>query len=466
MAIKLFNTLSRKLEEVAPVDGKTVRFYACGPTVYKSQHVGNYRTYLYEDILRRALVYAGYSVRHAMNITDVGHLVGDTDGGEDKFDVSAREQNKNPLDIARFYQAEFLDDLSKLNIQTPESILPATEAIPEQLELIALLLQKGFAYKTPLAIYFDTTKLADYGKLTGQKLEEKQTAVRSEVVEDPEKRNPRDFALWFFLAGRYANHALRWNSMWGEGFPGWHIECSAISRKLLGQPFDIHAGGVDHIGTHHTNEIAQSEAGYGTPLATIWVHGEHLDLKEKMSKSLGNVILIRDIIERGFDPLSLRYLTFLTHYRQKIIFSWESLEQAQSAYYHMLRAVSLLGGDVGVVDPAYRARFLSALENDLGMPEALAVAWELLKDDTLDAQTRRATILDFDRVLGLDLLHASQDYFNSVSGTPEAEALLSLRNTVRAEKDFAKADEIRDKLLMMGYEIEDGPQGSTLRKRR
>ena len=464
MALKLFNTLTRKIEEIKPLDGKTVRFYACGPTVYKSQHIGNYRTFITEDTLRRALAYTGNPVQFVMNITDVGHLVGDADEGEDKLEVSAREEKKNPLDIAAFYTKEFLGDLETLNIQKPDTLLPATEAIPEQIEIITLLLEKGHAYITPLAIYFDTSSLSDYGKLTGQKLNEKEAGARDEVVRDDDKKNRTDFALWFFLEGRYKNHLLHWESPWGTGFPGWHIECSAISRKLLGQPFDIHAGGVDHIGTHHTNEIAQSEAAYGMPLATTWVHGEFLETKEKMSKSLGNTITVKHLTENSFNPLSFRYLTFLTHYRQKLQFSWEALEQADNAYRRLIRTVGELleHRKDGAVSAEYKKIFSEALLNDIKMPEAIATIWELLKDSSLSAGVKAATILDFDKVLGLNL----EEQAKAIHGVrdPIAEQILIEREAARQQKDFIKADALRLVLKEKGYEIDDSSTGPVLRK--
>lgn len=463
MALKLFNTLGREEIEVRPQDGKTVRFYACGPTVYSSPHIGNYRTYLFEDILRRTLEYTGVPVRHVMNITDVGHLVGDGDDGEDKLDVASRKEKKDPKAIAAFYEAEFKSDLLKLHILTPHTFLRATEAIPESQEIITLLLEKGFAYTTELAIYFDVSKLSGYGKLTGQRLEEKQTAARDEVVEDSDKRNPRDFALWFFLKGRYAHHLLHWPSPWGEGFPGWHIECSAISRKLLGQPLDIHAGGVDHIGTHHTNEIAQSEAAYNEPLASIWIHGEFLETKEKMSKSLGNVVTIRELESRKINPLAFRYLTFLTHYRQKLNFSWEALEQAENAFNKLVRFTYGLGESAGgAISSSWKQRFIAALENDLNMPEALALMWQMTKDPELSPADKRATLLDFDRVLGLGLEESGDSFKISLDGT--LQKLLLDREEARAKRDFAAADSIRHHLAELGYDVSDTANGPILKK--
>lgn len=467
MALKLFNTLGRKEEEVQPLDGKTVRFYACGPTVYNSQHIGNYRTYIFEDILRRSLEYTGYDVRHVVNITDVGHLVGDGDDGEDKLEVTARKEKRDPKQVAAFYEAEFKSDLEKLNILTPHQFLRATDAIPESQEIITLLLEKGFAYKTELAIYFDVVKLPDYGKLTGQSLSQKATAVRDEVVEDPEKHNPQDFALWFFLKGKYAQHLLHWPSPWGEGFPGWHIECSAISRKLLGQPFDIHAGGVDHIGTHHTNEIAQSEAAYGTPLATIWMHGDFLETKEKMSKSLGNVVTIAELIKRGIDPLAFRYFTFSAHYRTKLHFSWETLEQSSHAYTKLVRFAYGLTQDRtftkdATVSEFWKKKFTEALEGDLNMPAALAVIWQMVKDAELSPSERYATLLDFDRVLGLGIAEKVSGFTISIDSN--LQSLLHAREDARKARNFAEADAIRKQLTSLGYDVADTADGPVLKK--
>lgn len=299
--IKLFNTLSRKKDDLKPIHSDWVGLYTCGPTVYNFAHIGNLRTYIFEDILERMLRYNGYTVKRVMNITDVGHLTGDSDAGNDKLDTAAREQKKSVEELAKFYTDAFLDDLKKLNILVPDILAPATHFIPDQIALIEKLFEKGFAYDTPTAVYFDVSKFKDYGKLSGQSLAEKMTGARGEVVVDAEKHNPADFALWFKLVGKFEHHLLHWPSPWGEGFPGWHIECSAISRHFLSQPFDIHTGGVDHIGTHHENEIAQSEAAFGVPLANIWVHGEHLLVNDgKMAKSEGNFLTLAELKKKVF----------------------------------------------------------------------------------------------------------------------------------------------------------------------
>jgi len=480
MPIYLHNTLTRKKEVFTPLRKGRVGFYACGPTVYDYAHVGNLRTYLFEDILRRVLEYNGYKVAHAMNITDVGHLVGDGDEGEDKLEVGARREGKNPLEIAKFYTNKFFKDTDKLNILQPDKILPATKAIKEQIEIIKILLKKGYAYQTTLAIYFDVTKFPDYGKLSGQKLDDKTTQAREEVRADAEKKNPQDFALWFFLTGRYKNHILHWPSPWGEGFPGWHIECSAISRKLLGQPFDIHSGGVDHIGTHHTNEIAQSEAAFNTPLARYWLHGEFVLIEsEKMAKSLGNFITIEKVSEK-FNPLAFRYLTLTAHYRSQLNLTWESLEAAQSAlnnlyrqtrdlrqlsnpFWPLIKFARALGLSIKKTSAImklaaeYKEKFREAINDDLNTPEALALVWQMLNDQNLPAAAKINLLLKFDGIFGLDLAK-----IKSACPPSHIKKLAQEREIFRKNQNWAKADELRGQIAKDGWLVEDTPQGPKL----
>ena len=467
MALTLFNTRTRKEEPFVPLVNGVVSLYACGPTVYSPVHIGNMRTYLFEDTLRRVLTYNGYRVVHAMNITDVGHMTDDADDGDDKLEVAAKKSGREPLEIAREFEALFLDDAAQLGILKPDHLLRASDAIEAQIALVKELEGKGFVYQSDEAVYFDTSKVPDYGKLTGQKLDDKRAGARDEVVLDPHKRNPSDFVLWFFLTGRHANHILHWPSPWGVGFPGWHLECSAIARALVGQPFDIHAGGVDLIGTHHSNEIAQSEAAYGVPLATYWMHGEHLLMNEKMSKSLGNVITVRDLNARGFDPLSFRYLTLLTHYRQKLGFSYEALTQADRAYQHLIYALYLLMKQtqkVGTVLEAWRERFLEAINDDLGMPQALAITWELIKERSVSPEDRYATVIDFDRVFGLDLVGHVATLAPQMSDAVRES--IAEREAARQAGDFERADLLRDEIGSQGYDLDDTDDGPVIRRRR
>ncbi|KKU04579.1 MAG: Cysteine-tRNA ligase, partial [Parcubacteria group bacterium GW2011_GWA2_45_30] len=326
----MVNTLTRKKEIFRPIHKNWVGLYTCGPTVYNYAHIGNLRTYIFEDVLRRTLEYAGYKIKHVMNITDVGHLTSDADEGEDKLEKEARQEKKSVWDIAEFYTGAFLNDISRLNIKRAGVLAPATKNIKQQITLIKKLFQKGFAYETTQAVYFDVSKFKTYTKLSRQRIDEKITAARAEVIQDPKKKNPPDFALWFKRIGKFKNHALHWSSPWGDGFPGWHIECSAISTKYLGQPFDIHTGGVDHISVHHTNEIAQSEGAFGKPLVKYWMHGEFLLLDQaRMGKSVGNFITLNTLVEKGFNPFAFRYLALGAHYRSKLNFTWESLEAAK-----------------------------------------------------------------------------------------------------------------------------------------
>jgi len=333
---RIYNTLTRKVEILQPIKKNKVSLYTCGPTVYNYAHIGNLRTYIFEDVLERTLARNGYKVRRVMNITDVGHLTSDADQGEDKIEKEAAKEKKTVWEIAKFYTNAFLKDAKKINIKIPRLLVPATKTIPEQIRIIEILASKGLAYETPKAIYFDVSKFKDYTKLSRQPLSEKITAAREEVVSDPGKRNPADFVLWFKLVDHFKHHVMRWRSLWGEGFPGWHIECSAISTKYLGQPFDIHTGGIDHVGVHHTNEIAQSEGAFDRPLANYWMHGEFLTVnQDRMGKSLGNFITLRDLQVKGFDPLAYRYLILTSHYRSRLDFSFESLRAAANGYHSL-----------------------------------------------------------------------------------------------------------------------------------
>ncbi len=462
--LKLYNTLTKKIEELKLIKDKEVGLYTCGPTVYNFAHIGNLRTYIFEDLLKRVLEYNGLKVNHAMNITDVGHLVGDGDEGEDKLEVGAKREGKNPLDIAKFYAEKFLSDLRDLNIELPDPkmILPATQAIPEQIEIIKQLEAKGFAYKGEAAIYFNTSKLPDYGKLSGQKLSEKKSGARDEVVQDPDKKTPADFALWFFLKGKYENHILHWPSPWGEGFPGWHIECSAISRKLLGQPFDIHTGGVDHIGTHHTNEIAQSEAAFGVPLANVWMHGEFLLVNEgRMGKSEGNFITLDTLKKEKFLPIDYRYMCLQAHYRSQLNFTWQSLGSAHTALNRLFDFFDFVSDVVpGQIDKNFEKDFIAAIEDDLNVPKALAIAHQLLNENIIPLEVKKASLIQFDKIFGLNLTQRT-----IASIPPEVDKLAIERKTAKDQKDFAKSDELRKQIEALGYEVMDTPEGQKVKKK-
>jgi cysteinyl-tRNA synthetase len=454
--IFLYNSLGGRKEEFKTTHDNEARVYTCGPTVYNFAHIGNLRTYVFEDLLKRTLEYSGYKVLHAMNITDVGHLTGDADEGEDKIDASAKREGKSPLEIAKFYTDKFFSDLEELNILKPDKVLAATEAIPEQIEIIKILEEKGFTYAGEAAIYFNTSKFPDYGKLSGQKVTDKKAGVREEVVLDTDKKNPADFALWFFTKGRYKNHILHWPSPWGEGFPGWHIECSAISRKLLGQPFDIHTGGVDHIGTHHPNEMAQSEAAFNTPLANIWMHGEFLGVEgEKMSKSLGNVFTVSNLKERGVHPLAFRLWLLSGHYRSPMNFTWDSVTGAHKALEKLIFEFDAL--PEGEADAETIEKFKNLMSDDLDTPRALALFHE-----AFGLKKSRKTIEEMDRVLGLNISLLSKKTKEDV--TEEILEIKKERDIARQEKNWQRSDKLRKEIERDGYILEDKNGESAIRK--
>lgn len=459
MQIQFFNSLGRKKEVFEPLEKGRVKIYSCGPTVYASPHIGNFRAFIFADLLRRSLELLDFQVESVMNITDVGHLVSDSDSGEDKLEKGAAREGISPLAIARKYEQEFLDDLVKLQIEKPDYLPRASEHITEQIELIKTLEKKGFTYETSDGIYFDTGKFANYGALSGQKIEDKEAGAR--VAVKSEKRNPADFALWKFCVGENAHHILRWPnpSGVGEGFPGWHIECSAMSMKYLGETFDIHTGGVDHIPIHHENEIAQSEAVTGKKFVNFWLHNEFLTIDGgKMSKSLGNLFTLADLAAKGFEPLAFRYFCLNSNYRGKLNFSWEALQNAQNSLEKLRSAFQKLPSD-GAIDEVELEKFGAALADDLNSPKALAVVWDYLKKP----DANQPTLKKFDQVLGLDLARAEDE---SVELSAEQEKLLAERATARAEKDFAKSDEIRAKFAEMGLEIEDAKSGEQIVKRK
>ena len=471
--IRLFNTLSRKKEEFKPIRKGRVGLYTCGPTVYNFAHIGNLRTYIFEDILRRALEYAGYRVKHVMNITDVGHLTSDADAGEDKLEKGAAREGKTVWDIARFYTRAFLRDIRALNIKRAHKLIPATSAIREQIAIIKKLFNGGFAYETPEAVYFDVLKFKDYTKLSRQRLEEKKTRARAEVIEDPAKKHPQDFALWFKRIGKFANHTMHWPSPWGDGFPGWHIECSAISSSALGQPFDIHTGGVDHISVHHTNEIAQSEGAFKKPLARFWMHGEFLLVADsKMAKSAETFFTLQELEKKGFDPLSYRYLTLTTHYRSRINFTWESLAGAQQSldrlrgFIHTLLAAPRRQEKKEKQNALkkYKKEFEDALANDLDTPRALSVFWSVMhayntNADLCNPLTLLKLAYSFDTVLGLGLADIKKAVLPA-----NIKKLAARRELCRQERKWKEADEIRLKIEKVGFRVRDSKSGPILEK--
>jgi cysteinyl-tRNA synthetase len=398
MTLKLHNTLSGKLEEFESLEAGVVKMYHCGPTVYGPQHIGNLSMFVFTDILRRTFEYSDLSVRQVINFTDFGHLVSDGDEGEDKMTKGLKREGlelnlENMLKMGKTYSEAFLADIKKLNVKTEGTRFPyASEYVPEQIEMVKILGEKGFTYETSDGIYFDTSKYAEYGKLGGLSGGENQ----NRVMENTEKKNPKDFALWKF-------NEMGWNSDWGKGFPGWHIECSAMIKALLGDEIDVHTGGIEHIPVHHNNEIAQSENSNGKPLARFWLHRSHLQVAgEKIAKSEGNTIYLAEIVEKGFSPLAFRYFLLNSTYRTATSFTWEGLEAANNAFEKLKRFVGPMSV-MGEVDLAYKAQFAEKLGNDLNTPQALAVLWTLVKDKEVTPENKLATILDFDKVLGLGL---------------------------------------------------------------
>jgi cysteinyl-tRNA synthetase len=464
----LYNTLTRKVEEFKPIRDKEVAVYSCGPTVYWFAHIGNMRAYLFADVLRRAFEFAGYRVKQVVNITDVGHLVGDADEGEDKMIVAMRREGKTAYDIAEFYAQAFFRDLGRLNILPVSEYPRATAHIPEQIAMIQRLETNGFTYQTSDGIYFDTSKLPEYGKLSGQKSEEKKAGAR---VEMGEKRNATDFALWKFspsTTDSTPRREMEWDSPWGVGFPGWHIECSAMSQKYLGVPFDIHTGGIDHIPVHHENEIAQTLGADGVPEANVWMHSEFITVDGgKMSKSLGNVYTIEDLIDRGYDPIAYRYFVLGAHYRSKLNFTWEALDAAQNALKRLRETVrewnrsselDLL--DQSDLSSGFLSSFSAELENDLNTPKALSVLWGLVEDQTISSTTKSSIALSMDRVLGLGL----DAYVGKQEEIPdEILALAKQRDAARAAKDWGESDRLRDAIADRGFSVEDTASGMKIR---
>jgi cysteinyl-tRNA synthetase len=455
MTLELYDTYSRTVRAFVPLHPPVVGLYACGPTVYDYAHIGNLRTYLFEDLLRRVLEFNGYTVRHVINITDVGHLTTDADTGEDKMEKGSRRTGKSAWEIADLYSQAFQDDLRQLNIQPPTVWCRATEHIPEQIALIRCIEEKGFTYRTSDGVYFDTSRLPAYGQLSRLDSDGLRAGFR---VDPGEKRNPTDFALWKFSPAG-SRRQMEWDSPWGVGFPGWHIECSAMAAKYLGPFFDIHCGGEDHIPVHHTNEIAQTQACHGTNLANFWLHGYFLQTNDqRMAKSEGGFLRLQTLIDRGYDPLAYRYFCLSAHYRSRLNFTWEALEGAARALSR-LRAASQEWTDTGASDAAYQDRFRARINSDLNLPRALALTWELVRSD-LPAPAKKATLLEFDRVLGLRL---SEWQPPDLIIPDDIATLVQRREQLRSERRWQEADALRDQIAGAGYEVEDTSQGPRVR---
>lgn len=457
MNLKLYNTKSREIEQFVPLHPPTVTMYACGPTVYDKTHIGHMRKYVGDDILRRTLSLLGYDVTHVMNITDVGHLTNDSDEGEDKFEKGAQKEGKSVWDIAKHYTEYFHETMRAIRVLPPTVEPKATDHIADMVAMVETLLQKWFAYETEQAVYFDIAKDPHYGALSGQKIAEKSVGARDDVIVDAQKRHSADFALWFKRTGRFADHAMFWPSPWGDGFPGWHIECSAMSMKYLGETIDIHTGGIDHIPVHHENEIAQSECATGRQFVRFWVHHDFLNVDgEKMSKSKNNFYTIEDIKAKGLDPLATRLLFMQTSYRKPLNFTWESLEIA-GTQLKKLQKFARLQQKIGVADEGYAKGFLAALSEDINTAKALALVWELLADAKIEDKDKWATLLSFDAVLGLGLSDVPKLVI-----TDEAKELIKERDIARDNKDYAASDKLRTALESLGYEVLDTSEGTKL----
>lgn len=459
--IRFFNTLGRNKQVFAPISSPNVGLYCCGPTVYDYAHIGNFRTYIFEDILRRVLQYNDFKVKHIINITDVGHLTSDADEGEDKLVKAIKREglpltHESMLVIAKKYEQAFKDDFKMFNCLEPFAWPHATEYIQQMIDIVKLLEEKGFTYKTSTAIMFDISKYEDYSNLACLNLEGQKEGARSDVIKDSEKRNPQDFALWFF--GK-KTHIMQWDSPWGKGFPGWHIECSAMSRALLGDQFDIHCGGIDHIPVHHTNEIAQSECALSLkPWVNYWLHGEHLTVKDsKMSKSAGTFITLQKLIDEGFDPLDFRYFCLNAHYRSHLNFDINSLKNARNAFQSLKERILDFKENIvsNQSDNDYKQQFLEAINDDLNMPVALSILWAVVKDNDLGNKQKLDLIFEFDKVFGLSLSEVER-----VELSEDLMKLIKEREDARKNKDWARSDELRGLLKDKGILIEDTGDGT------
>ena len=459
--MKFYNTLTKKVEEFVPNKEGVVKLYTCGPTVYHYAHIGNLRTYICEDILEKYLRYSGLQVDRVMNITDVGHLTGDSDDGTDKMVNSAKKEHKSVLDIAKFYTDKFFEDTEKLNIRKPDTIVPATSQIDEYIKVISKLMETGYAYIAGGNVYFDTSKLDNYYCLTNQNVDDLMDGVRDDVEKDDNKRNRADFVLWF-TKSKFEDQELKWESPWGLGYPGWHIECSCISMKYLGEYLDIHCGGVDNIFPHHTNEIAQSEAYLGHKWCNYWFHAEHLnDINGKMSKSSGDFLTVDALLKRGYNPLSYRYMVLSSHFQKPLLFSYENLDSAENAYLKLKNRISKLNKEEDSISEDYnkfKVQFKEAMDNNLNTSLALTCIYDLLKSDMND-YTKLKLINEFDEVLSLDL--TKEEKIELSISEEEINKLIEERNEAKKNKDYAKADEIRNSLQEKGILLKDTREGTT-----
>ena len=463
MQIKLYNTLTHKKEEFIPIKKEKVSIYSCGPTVYSYAHIGNFRAYIFMDTLRRVLKYNGYKLNHVMNITDVGHLTSDADTGEDKMEKAARREGKDPYEIAKFYTDFFMKDLEDLNIDKPNVITKATDNIKEMMEMVEEIIKNGYGYETSKGIYFDVSKLDKYPVLSNNDVSGEEHGARIEV--DKEKRNPYDFAIWIKAP---ENHIMKWDSPWGKSYPGWHIECSAMGRKFLGENFDIHTGGVDHIPVHHENEIAQCKGAFGHNPANFWMHCEFLLVDGgKMSKSLGNIYRLEDLRKKEIEPLAYKLFCFNSHYRNKLNFTFEGAASSQKALSRLREGyLKNLEGNEDVLDEEieeYERRFHEAINDDLNMPLAMGIVWEIIRNKT--KSKKFSDLLEkFDEVLGLDLKNSKKYLEKEISLPEEILNLVEKRNKAKQEKDYKLADEIRDELKEKGYIIKDSKDGVKVEK--
>lgn len=463
--LKVYNTLTRKKEEFKELNAGSVTMYSCGPTVYNYAHIGNLRTYIFMDLLRRVLKYDGYGIKGVMNITDVGHLTSDGDSGEDKMSKTAREQQKSPYEIAEFYTSVFYNDLAKLNIGKPEIIAKATDHIDDMIDYVQRLIDAGFAYEISDGIYFDISKFPKYGQLSRLDLEEQIAGARVEL--NTEKRNPQDFAVW---KKAEPNHIMQWQSPWGMGYPGWHIECSAMSQKYLGKVFDIHSGGVDHIPVHHENEIAQNEALTGQKSVDYWMHGEFMLVNNgKMSKSLGNTYTVSQLEEKGYSPLVFRYFCLNAHYRKKLNFTFEGMDAAKTSFERLMGALSAHSvGRAAVCSEkldSYRAEFEEAINDDINIPMALGVLWKMIKEPACAHVYELA--LKMDEIFGLSFDKAREYVLemNKQESVPqEVTELAELRKSAKAAKDWTEADRLRGEIAALGYNIKDTKEGYEITK--
>lgn len=470
--MQIYNTLTRKKDEFVPNQQGKVAMYTCGPTVYHYAHIGNLRSYIMEDVLEKYLRYVGYDVKRVMNITDVGHLTSDGDSGDDKMLKGAKREHKTVMEIAKFYTDAFFDDCKKLNIKTPDVVEPATHCIGEFIKVIKKLIDTGFAYEAGGNIYFDTSKLDQYYVFNDFKEEDLAVGVREGVEEDNNKKNKADFVLWF-TKSKFDDQELKWNSPWGVGYPGWHIECSCISMKHLGEYLDIHCGGIDNAFPHHTNEIAQSEAYLGHKWCNYWFHVHHLNTNSgKMSKSKGEFLTVSLLESKGYDPLVYRFFCLLSHYRKSLVFSYENLDNAAVSYNKLVAKIStLIKENDGEIDTdkfnELKKEFTDAMDNDINTSMAITVIYNVLKSD-VNAKTKLALIEDFDKVLSIGLIEKAKALVESESEEKIPDEILALveqRKEARKAKDFAKADELRDKISELGYVVEETRQGTKISKK-